>query len=264
MNAYIRRIGVVPPLPPSIDTLRRIQRAHLETVPFENLDLLLGRPIPIDVDLFYRKVVRERRGGFCYELNGLFCELLRSLGFRVTLHSARVWNGSEWGPEFDHLCLRVDLDESWLVDVGFGDSFLLPLRFAERGEQFDAWSAYRLLEDGADLILEERKPNAAWTPSYRVAPVARRLEEFAEQCHWFQHDPTSNFLRKTICSRATPEGRITLSGMRRIETRDGVKSESLLSGAHSLGDALRTDFGIRLSEPQLERLTANVSEPPAA
>jgi arylamine N-acetyltransferase len=97
-------------------------------VPFENLDISLGRKIICDESRFLHKIVNERRGGFCYEMNGAFAELLRALGFKVTLLSARVsgGDGSE-GPEFDHLALRVDLDQPWLADVGFGDSFVEPL-----------------------------------------------------------------------------------------------------------------------------------------
>jgi N-acetyltransferase len=104
---------------PTPETLREIHRAHLFTVPFENLDIHLGRKIVCDEDSFLHKIVNERRGGFCYELNGAFAAFLRALGFQVTLLSARVArsDGSD-SPEFDHLTLRVDLDESWLVDVG--------------------------------------------------------------------------------------------------------------------------------------------------
>lgn len=109
---------------PSIDLLRSIHRAHLFTVPFENLDIHLGRQIVCDEERILRKIVNEHRGGFCYELNGAFAALLRALGFRVTLLSARVAReGGGYGPEFDHLTLGVDLDEPWLADVGFGEGF---------------------------------------------------------------------------------------------------------------------------------------------
>ena len=122
--AYLARIAYTGPTPPTIETLRSIHRAHLQTVPFENLDISLGRTIVVDEDATVRKIVEQRRGGFCYEMNGAFAALLRALGFRVTLLAARVARpqGGE-GPEFDHLTLRVDLEEPWLADVGFGESF---------------------------------------------------------------------------------------------------------------------------------------------
>jgi len=127
--SYLSRVGYKGSTSPTLETLRAIHYAHLLTVPFENLDIALGRKIALDQDSFIRKIAELRRGGFCYELNGAFAALLQALGFRVTLLSARVArrDGGE-SPEFDHLTLRVDLDETWLADVGFGESFLEPLR----------------------------------------------------------------------------------------------------------------------------------------
>src|SRR5258706_4705129 len=124
VRAYLDRIGQRGPTPANETTLRSLHLAHLRTVPFENLDIHLGRDIVLDETRLFDKIVRQKRGGFCYELNGLFAELLGELGFRVTLLSARVVNDGQVGPEFDHLALRVDLDRPWLCDVGFGDSFL--------------------------------------------------------------------------------------------------------------------------------------------
>src|SRR5690348_18327942 len=137
--AYLARIGYTGPLQPSAESLRLLQRAHLLSVPFENLDIGCKRKIMVDRERSVAKVVSEKRGGFCYELNGAFATLLESLGFKVTLLSARVprQDGSD-GPEFDHLALRVDLDQPWLADVGFGDSFLDPLRLELNAEQSQA------------------------------------------------------------------------------------------------------------------------------
>src|SRR5689334_2014409 len=136
LSRYLDRIGYTGFREPTAEVLRQIHRAHLFTVPFENLDIALGREIVCDEEPFLRKIVDRRRGGFCYELNGAFATLLRELGFAVTLLSGRVprQDGS-LSPEFDHLALRVDLEELWLADVGFGDSFLDPLRLATGAEQ---------------------------------------------------------------------------------------------------------------------------------
>jgi len=119
LHAYLARIQYTGPTTPNSETLRAIHRAHMLAVPFENLDIELGRNIPCDEAAAVRKIVELKRGGFCYELNGAFAALLRTLGFEVTLLAARVMraDGSE-GPEFDHLTLRVDLAEPWLADVG--------------------------------------------------------------------------------------------------------------------------------------------------
>src|SRR5512133_3408281 len=118
--AYLDRVNYPGPTTPTADTLRDLHRAHLLTVPFENLDIGLHRTIPCDETAAVRKVVENRRGGFCYELNSAFAALLHALGFTVTLLSARVARADGTAsPEFDHLTLRVDLEKPWLADVGF-------------------------------------------------------------------------------------------------------------------------------------------------
>src|SRR5574341_1574684 len=147
--AYLERIAYSGSREPNLQTLQTLHRAHLLAVPFENLDIHLGRPIVLDQDKLFEKIVLERRGGFCYECNGLFGALLREMGFQVTLLSARVRisDGSGFGPEFDHLVLRVELGEPWLADVGYGGGFREPLRLVENLEQVQGWSVYRLLRD---------------------------------------------------------------------------------------------------------------------
>src|SRR5258708_24874467 len=137
IDAYLRRIRYAGETEPSQNTLRSLHRSHMFAVPFENLDISLGRKIICEENRFLHKIVDERRGGFCYEMNGAFAALLRELGFQVTLLSARVSEGDgRNGPEFDHMALRVELDEEdWLADVGFGDSFVEPLRLEPGLEQ---------------------------------------------------------------------------------------------------------------------------------
>src|SRR5437016_10234529 len=145
VDAYLKRIGYAGPLKPNSNLLRDLQRAHLFAVPFENLDISFGLKIICDEDAFLRKIIERHRGGFCYELNGAFAALLRALGFRVTLLSCRVARqDGGYSPEFDHLTLRVDLEEPWLADVGFGDCFLEPLLLESRLEQEQSRRVYRL------------------------------------------------------------------------------------------------------------------------
>ena len=160
VEPYLRRIGYDGPRQPTSATLRGLHRQHLFTVPFENLDIPLKTPILLDHTLLYDKIVRRRRGGFCYELNGLFCLLLTALGFRVEMLSARVRrDDGGFGPEFDHMLLRVDLEEPWLVDVGFGDSFVDPIVFRAGGA--DQVNGHRYLVspfgDGWQLLREDHK-----------------------------------------------------------------------------------------------------------
>ena len=211
-SSYLTRIGYSGPTASTANTLRAIHHAHLLTVPFENLDIALGRKIVVDEDAFVRKVVEQRRGGFCYELNGAFAALLRSLGFQVTLLSARVARdqGGE-GPEFDHLTLRVDLAEPWLADVGFGESFLEPLRMKAGAEQFDPAGTFRLVDLGERLELEKVEPVGHWKRQYSFTLLPRRLEQFAGMCHYHQSSPDSSFTQNRVCTKATANGRMRQS-----------------------------------------------------
>jgi N-hydroxyarylamine O-acetyltransferase len=245
-QAYLDRIGYRGSLAPTAETLRALQVAHLRAVPFENLSIHAGQPIVLDVDALFEKVVTCRRGGFCYELNGLFAALLRALGFEVTQLSAGVGRrDGTFGPDFDHMTLLVHLDERWLVDVGFGDSFLEPLRLDERGEQVQGDRAYRIDEDGAHLILRQRLgADGAWEPQYRFTLQPRELPDYAEMCLYHQTSPQSHFTQKRVCSLATPDGRVTLSDLRLITTRGGVREERMLPGEAEHAAALRELFGV--------------------
>jgi N-hydroxyarylamine O-acetyltransferase len=245
VSVYLDRIGYQGPRAATVESLRSLHRAHMFTVPFENLDIGLGRPILCDEARFLHKIVDELRGGFCYELNGAFAALLRELGFTVTLLSARVSrnDGSE-GPDFDHMTLLVDLEHRWLADVGFGDSFVEPLRMELGVEQNQSGRIYRVtLRDGRNRYAENL--DRTWKERYSFTLEARRVPEFAAMCHYQQTSPDSHFTRQKICSLATPDGRITLTGDKLIETRNGEKQERVVDSVE-WQSLLMARFGIRL------------------
>lgn len=245
--AYLARIAYSGPTDPTAETLRLIHRAHLLTVPFENLDIALGRKVVVEEDANVRKIVDLHRGGFCYELNGAFAALLRALGFRVTLLSARVTGkGGTESPDFDHLTLRVDLEEPWLADVGFGESFLEPLRIERRGEQVDPAGTFRLLELGERLQLEKSAPDGKWRRQYSFSLEPRTLQDFAARCHYHQTSTDSHFMQNRICTRATPDGRITVSEMMLIVTRQGEREEKMLASEEEKVRVLHEHLGVRL------------------
>ena len=170
VQAYLNRIGYEGLLSPTYETLRGLQVAHMHSVPFENLDIVpLHRPIRLDAAALWDKIVVRKRGGFCYELNGLFASLLNQLGYRVTHLNARVFNREgKLGIEFDHLALLVSLpDDSsqWLADVGFGDSFEEPLLFRD-GEQEQGSRAYRLERNEGGYITWQRDYDGTWKREY--------------------------------------------------------------------------------------------------
>jgi N-hydroxyarylamine O-acetyltransferase len=253
IHAYLQRINYAGPLAPTVETLRLLQEAHLLAVPFENLSIHSGEPIVLEDNALFEKIVDRRRGGFCYELNGLFAALLRALGFEVAMLSAQVANAEGvFGPDFDHMVLMVTLDDRWLVDVGFGDSFLEPLLLDERGEQVQGGRAYRIDREGAEFILRQRPSGETWKTQHRFTLKPYQYSDYVGMCRYHQTSPQSHFTRARICSRATPAGRVTLSDMRFITTTaDGHRREQLPANEEEYATMRREHFGIVMTNSWL-------------
>ena len=221
------------------------------SVPFENLDIGLGRPIHLHAEALWDKIVIQRRGGFCYELNGLFGQLLRQIGFEVTYLNARVYNRhGQLGIDFDHLALLVQVpDEArrWLADVGFGDSFNEPLDFEERGEQVQGLRSYRVEQLADGFVTWQKNYDGSWERQYffdlhpHIFP-----EEYEPACLYHQTSPQSSFTRSSIISQATPDGRVSLEDGRLILTQSGRRSERLLKDRTEYRQLLKQYFGVTL------------------
>lgn len=242
-GAYLRRIRYDGRTEPTAETLRALHVAHLVAVPFENLSIHIGEPIVLDDAALFEKIVIRRRGGFCYELNGLFAALLRAFGFDVSLLSARARGTSgEFGPEFDHMALLVRLDEPWLADVGFGDCFLEPIRLGAGASQPPGW---HLSEARGEWLLSRVVENGGLRPQYRFTLAPRATADFAGMCAFHQTSPDSPFTQRPLCTLATPDGRVTLTGFRLVTTRGGIRSErGIQAGEYEA--ILRETFGIEL------------------
>lgn len=248
IDSYLKRINYHGSREPTAETLRELQVAHLYSVPFENLSIHAKEPIVLNNDALFDKIVNRRRGGFCYELNGLFAALLRSLGFQVEMLAAEVAGpDGVFGPKFDHMALMVKLSEPWLADVGFGDSFLEPVLLNEATTHEEGERAYRITRDDLSYTLEQRDKQGEWKPQYRFELDSYEFPDFEEMCVYNQTSPESHFTQKRICSRATPDGRISLSGLRMITTRHGAREERTLSGPDEYAKVLQDSFGIVLT-----------------
>ena len=244
--AYLNRIGVTAPAPADGASLRALHRAHQLTVPFENLSIHLAEPISLDEHDLIDKIVRRRRGGFCYELNGAFALLLEALGAHVIRAGARVYGEAGLSVPFDHLALIVrpaDGSGPWLADVGFGSHSDYPLLLEARDDQNDPAGRFRLADAGeGDIdVLKDGKPE------YRIETRERSLADFEPTCWWQQTSPLSHFTQGTICSRLTPEGRVSIGGRTLIHTRNGTRTEQQIEADDELLAAYREHFGIELS-----------------
>jgi N-hydroxyarylamine O-acetyltransferase len=254
VDAYLQRIGAGRPEDVDATALRVLHRAHLLAVPFENLSIHLSEPISLDEDDLIDKIVNRRRGGFCYELNGAFALLLEAMGARVERVAARVYNDGKPGPPFDHLALVVHLADGsgpWLADVGFGSHSIYPLSYATGHGQTDPAGLFLLL-DAAHGDVEVLLDGA---PQYLIETRERSLAEFVPTCWWQQTSPQSHFVRGTICTRLTEDGRITISGQTLTRTSGGERTKQELPGEAMLA-AYHDHFGI-----VLDRIPAATGEP---
>ncbi|WKV50545.1 arylamine N-acetyltransferase family protein [Dickeya fangzhongdai] len=265
VQRYLQRIGVsLLPAEPAL-LLHQLHLAHLTHIPFENLDVVFGKPIRLDPSAIYRKIVDERRGGFCYELNYGFYLLLKALGFDVQLLSGQVWNDDgHYGQPFDHLFLKVELPQGAVIaDISFGDSFCVPVPLSGAVSREDRVS-YRVAATDDGYQLQQMTADHAWKPQYKFTLQPRQLEEYADMAHYHQISPSSPFTSKSLCTRVTPEGRVTLSDNRLIVTRQGQKNERRIDSHRDYLDCLQQQFGIVLtddydSQRWFERLTTAVS-----
>jgi N-hydroxyarylamine O-acetyltransferase len=249
VESYLLRIGAAPGGAPDLEQLKRLQYQHLLEVPFENLDIALGNPIRLDLDEMYDKIVNRRRGGFCYELNGLFAWLLGSLGYSVDLLSARVYGEErrDFGPQFDHMALCVHLERPYLVDVGFGDGFRQPLLLPE-GQNEDISGRYRLLapQPGEDELELQRREEGLWKSQFRFRLRAYKLADFRGMCHYHQSSPHSSFTQGALCSRATTDGRITLTQIELILTHGPEKTQTPVQDQEHFQHLLEKYFSISM------------------
>lgn len=248
VDAYLDRIGYHGSTRPTEIVLRRLHRRHMLSVPFENLDIHLHRPIVLNQSAFYNKIVEHHRGGFCYELNGSFEHLLRKLGFHVSMLSARVaMKKRRFSPEFDHMTLLVQLKQRWLADVGFGDSFTEPKRLDFSEPQIDNGTVYKLTRENSWILMSRRqKGSRTWDPQYKFTLTPRKLSDYVPRCNWQQSSPESHFTKNRLCSRLTSDGRVTLTDKWLIITRNGRKTERPVKNPDEFAAVLRRHFRIDL------------------
>lgn len=246
---YLRRIGIENyNILPNLENLKFLQRRHLFSIPFENLDIHWKRPIVLKPENFAKKILEEKRGGFCYELNGLFYELLNEIGYKNRIISARVSNGKDdFGAEYDHLAILTKIaDSEYLVDVGFGDFTAESLKFVLDVEQEDANGIFLIRKFDDDYFEVAKKHGGEWKSEYIFKNSERDLSEFSEMCEFHQTSPESHFTRGKVCSIMTNNGRKTLTNDKFIETKNGQKTTTEIDSEENFSELLEREFYIKV------------------
>jgi N-hydroxyarylamine O-acetyltransferase len=255
LDSYFARIGYAGPRTPTLETLRALQALHPAAIPFENIDVVLGRGINLAPAAVDAKLIHGRRGGYCFEQNSLFKRVLRALGFQVDSLIARprwgrpledVWPGT-------HMSLRVRIDGAdWLADVGFGGCMLTaPLRLDLQDPQPTAFEPFRLRTVGEELRVEVEIAKA-WRPVCDLVLSPQADADFIAP-NWFTSThPDSVFRQRLIASRTMPEVRYGLADDRLVIRSPGVETEHRTLDADGIEAALRDIFGLAV-EPAWRR-----------
>jgi N-hydroxyarylamine O-acetyltransferase len=252
LDAYFARIGYSGAAPPTLETLNGIVHRHVQAIPFENLDILLGRPIDLAPAALQKKLISDRRGGYCFEQNGLLLLVLEALGFQVRPLSARVryQRPRDFIPPRTHVFVRVELEgTSWLADVGVGGlSLTSAIRLDSAEEQATPHESRRIVREEGRLFHQVRLEDA-WHDLCEftleeMPPIDRELGNWFTSTH-----PQSHFKSRLVVARAVADGgrNTILNRELTIRRRDGVETRMLGTPAELLA-VLQSDFGLAFAE----------------
>ncbi|MGF7060654.1 arylamine N-acetyltransferase family protein [Brassicibacter mesophilus] len=255
INKYLERIEVNSKIDVNLSSLRLIQKQHLLTVPFENLDIHLYNHLKVDLDSLYSKIVNQNRGGVCYELNLLLYYLLKNIGFNVKVLGAKVMDQN--GSFFDHMLLIVELyDKKYLVDVGYGDNFLEPLEFKEGIVQKDNKGLFKVVK--IDDIHFELKKFSQEINDYKIEYTfkneEKEIDDFQNRIDYFIHSKESIFKKNLFCSLEKEDGRISLKHDKFLLTQNGIKRTEKIISSNQYIKCLNERFNIKLDLVQQEKI----------
>ncbi|MBT2118147.1 arylamine N-acetyltransferase [Dyella sp. LX-66] len=264
LPAYLRRIGFQGEAKPDVATLRALAVAHVAAIPFENLDPFLGIPVVLEPRRLERKLVEFGRGGYCFEQNFVFREVLRAIGYPVRGLIARVL----WQRDDDdvtaqsHMLLRIEIDgESWLADVGFG-GMVLPgaLKLVPLVEQVSTHEPYRLLEQGG-IWRMQALVREQWQTLYRFDLQPKDDVDYVVANHYTSTFPESHFLHGLNIARTVPGRRLTLRSRDfAVHTLGGETVRRTLTDTDEILDVLEREFLLRV--PQVTHLRARIDAMP--
>jgi N-hydroxyarylamine O-acetyltransferase len=260
VDAYLARIGYHGILDASVETLFALHRAHALTIPFENLDIILGRRLSLDLDALQDKMIRHRRGGYCFEHNLLFAALLERAGFTVRRHLGRVLSAdpNRHQPR-THMTLNVDAEGSaWHADVGFGTALTEPLPLIDGATANQGgWMHGLTRRDDGSWALRSLGPDG-WSDRYVYTQDRQYLVDYVAANHYTSTYPGSHFVQRPVAVRITPEARYRLNGLElTTATPDGTDTRHEIA-PDELGASLREPFGIEMSDEESSRILASL------
>lgn len=248
LDAYFTRIDYRGPLKATRETLFELHHAHATRIPFENLDVLLGRPIRLDLGSLQAKLVGARRGGYCFEHNLLFAAALQRLGFQVTGLAARVRLGAQTLRARTHMLLHVIIDdEDWIADVGFGGAGLLEPISLKAGEAQQAAWRFRLVEEKPMRVLQALRADG-WSDLYAFTLEAQYFADYVMANHYASTWPESPFVNRLVAQLTRPDIRWSLVDRELTRMRPDGDTTMSLASHNDIIETLRGRFGIELSD----------------
>lgn len=247
VQRYLARINFSGPLKADVKTLKALHLHHLLNVPFEDIDIHFRRQFDLKPGNVYDKIVNRKRGGFCYEVNSLFNELLRSAGFKTKIISGKVISDAgQPGPEYDHMAIIITIGKKeYMADVGFGDLFIEPIELKEE-VQFDGRNYFRLDKEDDHYAIYMSPDKIHFHKKYTFTLDETPISLFEGPCHDKQVNPESHFVKNTICTMLTEKGRITVYNDKFTETIGDEKIHRAIEGNRDLRAILKERFGIHI------------------
>lgn len=218
LKKYLDRIGIDGQLNPDLETLKKIQKQHLINIPFENIDIFINRSLELNTDSLFNKIVKEKRGGICYELNGLFLKLLREIGYDVKYISGRI---REEGTYLDHILLLVNMDkEKYIVDVGFKDNYLYPIKMVPNLIQENYRNTYKINKLDNDKYQLIKIVDNTETILYTFTTEEKKLSDFEMRCKDFETTPNTYFTNNPFSAIEREDGKVFITDKKLTITKD--------------------------------------------
>jgi len=223
---YLKRINYTGSLTIDDNVLEELHRSHIYQIPFENLDIYYKKAFDLDIEKVYKKIISDKRGGFCYELNLLFNWLLTEIGFSSRIIAARIFNeDGTLGPSFDHMSVYVKTEKEFLVDVGYGDLFITPIEI-KTGEQYDGRNYFKIeVWNQQEYIISMSTDGIDYSRRYTFSLSAVEPNDFNAICLDKQTNPNSYFVKNIVCTKPTDSGRMTIFNDKLIEKNGKLRTE---------------------------------------